>query len=98
MKQPVPIGPLILCGSFGLASVYLGAYGILRWQDVLIDDVKYFEGADGVWYSSLGVRDNPYTDDTGPWQKRLGPPSMKVFKPLCALEDKCREWMKLMSN
>jgi hypothetical protein len=75
--------------------VYVGAYGILRWQDVLIyDGMKISKRSDGTLVCGFGVRDNPYGDDTGPWQELLGPPAERVFWPLCEIEDAIRwQWM-----
>ena len=79
-----------------LAVVYGAAYGFLRWQAVLIYDVRCWRDPNGISYSQLGVRDNPYGDDTEPWQELLGPPAEKVFFPLCGIET--RIWIELRKS
>lgn len=86
------------CVVAGLLTAYVAAYGVLRWQDVLIHDVKYFEGRDGYWYSRLAIRENSYVDDTGPLQKMLGRPAAIVFMPLCELEEFVRTRLRIHSE
>jgi hypothetical protein len=69
---------------------YGAVYGFLRWQVMLIYDVRYCEDPNGVSYSQLGVTYNYYSDDTAPWQKMLARPAVKVFFPLCEIETRVR--------
>lgn len=79
------------CVATAAVTAYLGAYGIARWQNVLIYDVKYWTAADGTNHSDDAVRDNPYTDDTTALQELLGPAAKLVFLPLCRIEDAYRK-------
>jgi hypothetical protein len=78
------------CVAGAVLIAYVATYGVLRWQDVLIHDVRYWTAADGISYSQLGVRDNLYIDDRTKWQELLGPPAELVFFPLCRIEDHIR--------
>jgi hypothetical protein len=73
-----------------LLVLYVAAYGFLRWQDALIHDVRIWTAANGVSYSGIGVRDNPYVDDREPWHAWVGPPAESVFFPLCEIETTIR--------
>src|SRR5262245_61461342 len=87
-----PSGTIPTSGlTLALVGAYMAVYGVLRWHDVLIYDVTYRRGADGIVRSGLGVRDNPYGDDAEPWQGWLGPAAESVFFPLCVLEESVRE-------
>ena len=88
MAKPEPSKTAFGVGLFAIvASIYLAAYSVVRWQQVLIYDVKYEAGRDGVWRSGYGVTENPYSDDTDPWQETLGKPARIAFLPLCKAED-----------
>jgi len=68
-----------------LLIFYVGTYGILRWEDVLVHDVIIYKGNDGLWRSGTGI--TRYADETmNGWQRQLGHPAELAFFPLCEIE------------
>src|SRR5262249_39971450 len=76
-KSP-PIG-FWCCVGASFLGLYFAADGILRLQDALIYDVRYWTAPNGVSYSNLGVTDNHYVDDRQPWHVWVGRPAERIF-------------------
>src|SRR5579872_6197969 len=84
-----PRDPAIWFCAFAFSLiVYVAAYGVMRWQDVLVfQSMKGRMCADGKMRWGDGVTASWCPDDTGPLQHFLGRPAEIVFWPMCELED-----------
>ena len=83
-----------LCVGLLLAVIYVGTYGICRWQDVLLYDVKYWTELEGRSFSGYGVVHNRYVDERGSSQENLGGPAELVFFSLCEIESSVRQLLR----